>query len=76
MGLLLWAVVHSAAYRGFDKLSRDGARLVLTAIKGRFGRLALVWADSAYAGQLVTWAHRHLRCVLEIVKRNPSSQGF
>ena len=71
IGLLLCVMVHSAGIQG-----RDGARLVLAAIKGRFGRLALVWADSAYAGQLVTWVHRHLRCVLEIVRRNPSSQGF
>ena len=71
MGLLLWVIVHSAGMQ-----DRDGAKLVLAAIKGRFGRLALIWADSAYAGQLVTWVHRQLRCVLEIVKRNPSSQGF
>ena len=71
MGLLLWVVVHSAGMQ-----DRDGARLVLAAISGRFGRLALIWADRAYAGQLVSWVHHHLRCVLEIVKRKPSSAGF
>ena len=71
MGLLLWVIVHHAGMQ-----DRDGAKLVLAAIKGRFGRLALIWADSAYAGQLVGWVHRQLRWVLEIVKRNPSAQGF
>ena len=71
MGLLLGVMVHHAGMQ-----DRDGAKSVLAAIKGRFGRLALIWADSAYAGQLVGWVHRQLRWVLEIVKRNPSSQGF
>ena len=71
MGLLLWVVVHGAGMQ-----DRDGAKLVLAAITGRFGRLTLIWADSAYAGQLVTWVYRHIRCALEIVKCNPSSQGF
>lgn len=71
MGLLLWVMVHHAGMQ-----DRDGAKSVLAAIKGRFGRLALIWADSAYAGQLVGWVHRQLRWVLEIVKRNPPAQGF
>ena len=71
MGLLLLVVVHRASIQ-----DRDGAKLVLAALKGCFSRLTLVWADSAYAGQLIPWVQRHVRCVLEIIKRNPSSQGF
>ncbi len=71
MGLLPWVMVHHAGME-----DRDGAKLVLATSNGRFGRLALIWADSAYAGQLVGWVDRQLRWVLEIVKRNPSSQGF
>ena len=25
---------------------------------------------------MIPWVQRHVRCVLEIIKRNPSSQGF
>ena len=71
MGLVLLVIVHRANIQ-----DRDGAKLVLAALKGRLSRLTLIWADSAYAGQLVTWVQRHVRCVLEIIKRNPSSQGF
>ena len=52
------------------------SRFWLPAKGASFGRLALIWADSAYAGQLVGWVHHQLRWVLEIVKRNPSAQGF
>ena len=51
MGLLLAVVVHPA-----DIQDRDGAKLVLSKLLGRFPRLHLIWADSAYAGQLVNWA--------------------
>lgn len=71
MGLLLLVIVHRASIQ-----DRDGAKLVLAALKGRFRRLTLIWADSAYAGQLIPWVQRHVRCVLEIIKRNPSSPGF
>ena len=51
MGLLLAVVVHAA-----DIQDRDGAKLVLRKLLGRFPRLRLIWADGAYAGQLVDWA--------------------
>ena len=52
LGLLLAVVVHPA-----DIQDRDGAKLVLSKLLGLFPRLKLVWADSAYAGQLVDWAY-------------------
>jgi putative transposase len=50
MGLLLMVVVHAASIQ-----DRDGAKLVLAKVKGRFPRLQLIWADGGYAGKLVDW---------------------
>ena len=48
LGLLLAVTVHPA-----DIQDRDGARLVLRRLMGRFPRLQLIWADGAYGGKLV-----------------------
>ncbi len=50
-GLLLAVTVHPA-----DIQDRDGAKLVLQRLLGRFPRLEHIWADGAYAGKLVGWA--------------------
>ncbi|HIC93226.1 MAG TPA: IS5 family transposase [Anaerolineae bacterium] len=71
MGLLLMVVVHVASLQ-----DRDGAKLVLEKIRGRFPRLQLIWADSAYAGMLVDWVKRVCHLVLEIVKRPAGVKGF
>ncbi len=42
-GLLLTVVVHPANIQ-----DRDGAKLVLMRLVGRFPRLKRVWADGAY----------------------------
>ena len=55
---------------------RDGAKLVFEKIKGTFSRLRLIWADGAYAGQLVEWVKNTCGWLLEIVKRNPEAKGF
>ena len=49
-GLLLAVVVHPAGVP-----DRDGARLVLPKLAGRFSRLRLVWADGGYRGALSGW---------------------
>ncbi len=64
-------VVHAA-----DVQDRDGAKLVLDKLKGRFKRLVLIWADGAYAGELVDWVKEALGVVLEIVKRPDDVLGF
>jgi len=51
VGLLLAVAVHAAHIQ-----DREGAKLVLTKLLGRFPRLRVIWADAAYAGQLVSWA--------------------
>ena len=71
MGLLLVAVVHSAAIQ-----DRDGAKLVLTEARKLFTRLQFVWADGGYAGQLVGWVCDRLGWGLGIVKRTDGEKGF
>ncbi len=71
MGLLLAVVVHAANIQ-----DRDGAKLVLSKLVGRFPRLQTIWADSAYAGQLVPWTWALGGWLLEIVRRQPDSHRF
>jgi putative transposase len=71
MGLLLAVVVHAA-----DIQDRDGAKLVLSKLLGRFPRLQLIWADGAYAGQLVAWAYAFGGWLIEVVKRTTNSHSF
>ena len=71
IGLLLIVVVHTANIQ-----DRDGAKLVLEQIKGTFYRLQLIWADSAYSGQLVDWVKVVCGWMLEIVKRSDDIKGF
>jgi putative transposase len=74
LGLVLAVVVHAANIQ-----DRDGAKLVLERLKHKFSRLRLIWADGAYAGQLVEWV-RGLRLWrtrhLEIVSRPEGVKGF
>ena len=71
MGLVMAVVVHSA-----DVQDRDGARLALTSLVGRFPRLELIWADGAYAGKLVPWARKVGGWTLELVRRPPRHNTF
>jgi putative transposase len=64
-------VVHAASLQ-----DRDGAKLVFAKIKGEFTRLKLIWADGAYAGQLVEWVKNACGWLLEIVRRSEGVKGF
>ena len=55
---------------------RDGARLVLTQLLGRFPRLQVIWADGAYGGKLVEWAQRIADWSLELVRRPAQLRTF
>ncbi len=69
------AVVVTAA----SVQDRDGAKRLLGMLRCKFSRLRLIWADQAYAGQLVAWvkALRVQRPVhLDIVKRSTCPKGF
>ena len=71
LGLVWGLVVHAA-----DVQDRDGAKLVLEEVQGRFSRLKLIWADGGYAGQLIGWVQQICGWVLEIVKRSDDATGF
>jgi putative transposase len=71
MGLLLAVLVHPA-----DIQDRDGAKLLFAKAKGCFPRLKRIWADGAYAGQLIEWVATTCQWVLEIVKRCDKALGF
>ncbi len=64
-------MVHAA-----DIQDRDGAKLVVERLLGRFPRLKLIWADAAYGGELVEWVKKLFGWVLEIVKRPKEQKGF
>jgi putative transposase len=72
---LLLAVVVTAA----SVQDRDGAKHGLAVLRHQFWRLRLIWAEEAYAGQLIGWvkALRIYRPVrLDIVKRSATAKGF
>lgn len=71
IGLVLAIVVHEASIQ-----DRDGAKLVLEDLKGRYPRLSLIWADGGYAGKLIDWVKEFANWTLEIVKRNDDLKGF
>jgi putative transposase len=68
---VLAVAVHAASLQ-----DRDGAKLVFEKVKGQFTRLKLIWADGAYAGQLVEWVKNACGWLLEIVRRNQGVKGF
>jgi putative transposase len=74
LGLLLGVVIMAASVQ-----DRDGAMSLLASLRHQFSRLRLIWADQAYAGDLVAWLWglRPWRKVhLEIVKRPEGLKEF
>jgi len=71
LGLVLTVMVLTA-----DIQDRDGARLLLEKVKGRFPRLQKIWEDGGYTGTLVEWVKQFCHWVLDIVKRNDTVKGF
>jgi putative transposase len=72
---LLLAVVVTAA----SVQDRDGATQLLAPLRFKYARLRLIWADQAYAGDLIAWlwALRPWRKIcLAIVKRPEGTKGF
>jgi putative transposase len=74
LGLLLTVVVTAASVQ-----DRDGAMQLLDVLRHKFARLRLIWADQAYAGDLLAWVWslRPWRKVrLEILRRPEGTKGF
>ncbi|MFE5549977.1 IS5 family transposase [Streptomyces sp. NPDC056534] len=59
-----------------DMTDRDAARELLWRLRLTQPQITQVWADSAYAGQLVNWADDHLWLTLRTVSRPKGSKGF
>jgi len=71
LGLVLMVVVTGASTQ-----DRDGAKILFTKVTQHFSRLQHIWADSAYAGKLIDWVKEQCEWVLEVVSRQPGTEGF
>jgi transposase len=71
LGLLLVVLVTAAHIQ-----DRDAGCRLLALLRQRFSTIVLVWADSGYAGRLVTWAMRTLHFTVQIIKRTTDTAGF
>src|SRR4029079_8812974 len=70
-GLLLAVVVTAASIP-----DRDAAHRLLSALRGSFSTIRLVWADRGYPGRLLIWAKDVLTLTMQIIKRIPGATGF
>jgi putative transposase len=66
MGLLLKVVVHVANLQ-----DREGVKLLLEPVKGRFEHMEKVWVDQAYSGTGKTWIEQQMQWTVEVVERSP-----
>lgn len=60
-GMILYLKVHPA-----DIQDRDGAKLLLEGLREELPRLATIYADGAYSGELIAWVAETLGCELKI----------
>lgn len=68
---MLAVVVHAASVQ-----DRDGAKLVLAKLAGRFPRLRLIGADGGYAGKVIGWVKERWGWTVTIVKRAAGEKAF
>ncbi|ONI80018.1 IS5 family transposase [Actinosynnema sp. ALI-1.44] len=59
-----------------DVQDRDLARDLLWRLRLTHPEITLVYADSAYSGELVAWAKRFLNLTITVVARPPGATGF
>ena len=71
LGLLLLVWVTSASVQ-----DRDGGADLCDMVQHQFATIKKLWADSAYAGELVEYVGLWCRFILEIVKRPAGQRGF
>jgi putative transposase len=72
LGLVLAVVVHGAYWQ-----DHDGACFALMRLRAKFGRLKVLFADSAYGRNgLPQWVHETFGWVLQTVLRPVQAQGF
>src|SRR6478672_3687874 len=70
-GVLLAVVVTAASIP-----DRDAAHRLLSALRGSFSTIRLVWADRGYPGRLLIWAKDVLTLTMQIIKRPPRRHWF
>ena len=70
LGMVVAAVVHSAGIQ-----DRDGAKLVLEKIVGRFPRLKKILADGIYNGGIAEWAKEFGGWVLRVRPEAGEEEG-
>ena len=70
-GLPLMVMVTPA-----DLHDSAAAKEVLFRLRLMHPEITIVWADSAYAGKLVTWAKKHLNLTIKTVSRPKDTSGF
>lgn len=70
-GLPLFVMVTPA-----DMTDRNAAKEVLFRLRLMHPEITIVWADSAYAGQLVTWAKAYLNLTIKTVSRPKNVPRF
>ena len=71
LGLIVAIVITAASVQ-----DRAAARALLWRLRSGHRRIRLVWADSGYAGKLVTWAKATLNLAVWIVKKKPGQRTF
>jgi putative transposase len=71
MGFIMSVVIHSA-----DIQDREGARLVLQELRGKYPRLKKILADGGYTGFLSQWVIQTFGWTLEIVSKVLGLSGF
>jgi hypothetical protein len=59
-----------------DWQDRDIARELLWRLRLVFPAVTIVWADSAYSGELVAWAKMFLNLTIKVISRPPGKSGF
>lgn len=59
-----------------DMTDRNAAKEALFRLRLMHPEITIVWADSSYAGQLVTWATKHLKLTLKTISRPKDAVGF
>lgn len=72
LGSMLLIIVHSAGIQ-----DRDGAQIVLKALRFRFPWLWHIFADGGYAGDKLRQALKgNGKWTIEIIKRSDTAKGF
>jgi transposase len=70
-GTLLFVMVTRA-----DITDREAAKEILVRLRLLHPEISLVWADSAYSGQLIEWAKKYLNLTINVIARPPGLPGF